>query len=98
MSSIKSKLKKLGSKFTTTKEPDQREMVTTFIGDLKTITTSIEDLVETLGDEFEKQVVQDRGLIDKTLLKLPQFLQPIKLKESEQERKKITNEKTRIYE
>ena len=98
MSSIKSKLKKLGSKFTTTKEPDQREMVTTFIGDLKTITTSIEDLVETLGDEFEKQVVQDRGLIDKTLLKLPQFLQPIKLKESEQERKKITNVKSRIYE
>lgn len=97
MSLIKSKLKKLGSKFSSPKEPDQRELVTNFIGDLKTITVSIEDLVENLGDEFEKQVVQDRGIIDKTLLKLPKFLQPIKLKESEQERKKLTTVKKRIY-
>ena len=97
MSMIKSKLKKLGSKFSSTKEPDQREMVENFITDLKTITVSIGDLVENLGDEFEKQVLEDRGLIDKTLLKLPSFLQPVKLKESEKERKKLTTVKSRIY-
>ena len=97
MSLLKSKLKKLGAKFSSTKEPDQREMVENFITDLKTITVSIGDLVENLGGEFEKQVVEDRGLIDKTLLKLPGFLQPIKLKESEKERKKISDVKSRIY-
>ena len=97
LSLIKSKLKKLGSKFSSTKEPDQREMVENFITDLKTITVSIGDLVENLGDEFEKQVIEDRGLIDKTLLKLPSFLQPVKLKESEKERKKLTGVKSRIY-
>ena len=97
MSLIKTKLKQLGSKFSAPKEPDQREMVTDFIEDLKTITTSIEDLVENLGDEFEKQVVEDRGLVEKTLLKLPSFLQPVKLKEEEKDRKKLTTVKSRIY-
>ena len=71
LSLLKSKLKKLGAKFSSTKEPDQREMVENFITDLKSITVSIGDLVENMGDEFEKQVVEDRRLIDKTLLKLP---------------------------
>ena len=97
LSLIKSKLKKLGAKFSTTKEPDQREMVEDFITDLKSITVSIGDLVENLGDEFEKQVVEDRGLVEKTLLKLPSFLQPVKLKEEEKERKKISSVKSRIY-
>lgn len=97
LSLLKSKLKKLGAKFSSTKEPDQREMVENFITDLKSITVSIGDLVENMGDEFEKQVVEDRRLIDKTLLKLPSFLQPVKLKESEKDRKKISMVRSRIY-
>jgi hypothetical protein len=97
LSLIKSKLKKLGSKFSASKEPDQREMVEHFISDLKTITTSIGDLVENLGDEFDKQVLEDRSLIEKTLLKFPSFFQPLKLKEEEKERKKLSTVKSRIY-
>lgn len=97
MSLLKSKLKKLGAKFSSTKEPDQREMVDNFITDLKTITVSIGDLVENLGDEFEKQVVEERGFLEKTLVKLPSFLQPIRIKESEKDRKNLTDVKSRIY-
>jgi DNA repair exonuclease SbcCD ATPase subunit len=94
---IKSKLKQLGSKFKKTKEPDQREMVETFISDLKVITTSIGDVVENIDEQFKEQVVKERSLIEKTLLKFPSFLQPAKLKGEESERKNLNSVKNRIY-
>lgn len=96
MSILKKKIKQLGSKFKHSKEPDQREIVNNFISDLKVITTSIGDLVENLDEQFEDQVIKERSLIQKTLLKLPAFLQPVKLKEEEADKKNLTVVKQRI--
>lgn len=96
MSVVTSKLKRLGARLRPTKEPDQREVVEHFIADLKGITTSIADLVEDLGEEYEEQVIKERSTIQKTMARLPGFLQPASLREEEQERRKLSSVKTRV--
>lgn len=97
MSLVKSKLKALGSKLHLTKQPDQRDIIQNFFQDLRTVAGSIEELVEDLGEEFENQVIKERSRIEKTFAKLPSFLQPSKIKESEHERKKLSSVSSRVH-
>ena len=71
-------------------------MVEIFLTDLKGITTSIGDLVESLDEKFEEEVVKERSIIQKSILKLPGFLQPAKLKEEEMDRKSLSTVKNRV--
>jgi methyl-accepting chemotaxis protein len=95
---IKSRLRALGEKIRPNKEPDQQEQVKEFLGDLKELTGSVEVLLDDVSDQFEGQIMSKRPLIQKTLGKLPQFLQTKEVKEQNTQSNEFRSVKSRIHE
>lgn len=94
---IKSRLKALGQKVFPSQEPDQREQVKDFLVDLKELTTSIETLLDDVSEQFNTQVVEKRGLMQKTLVKLPTIFQSKDLKKEQDQSKEFSTVKSRIH-
>lgn len=97
MSLIKSKLRVLGEKLHPAKEPDQHEQVTQFLDDLRDLTESVENLLDDISDQFDKQVIEPRSSIQKTLTKLPAFLQPKQIKKENSQSSEFKLIKSKIH-
>jgi hypothetical protein len=94
---IRNRLRDLGEKIRPKKEPDQQQQVKEFLGDLKDLTESVEILLDDVSTQFEDQVISKRPLIQKTISKLPKFLQPIEVKQQNSQSKEFSSVKSRIH-